>query len=140
MTLQTHFSQELAGRVAVIRQEILAATGQIDRLQDRLTVLRSSLADAEAAARVLAVPLPTPLATEVTGKTARKGAFQVQVLAALTAAYPKSLKVSDIAREAQARLGLAVHPKTTGMVLNRLKRSGRVENTGRAWRLIQPLS
>lgn len=137
MSAHTQFSQELAGRVAVIRQEITAATGQIDRLQERLSVLWSSLADAEAAARVLTVPLPAPLSvTATTGRAVGKGAFQAQVLAALTAAYLKSLRASDIAREAQARLGLAVHPKTTGMVLNRLKHAGRAERDGRTWRLV----
>lgn len=136
MNAQAQFSHDLADRVAVIRQEIASAAGQIELLQDRLAVLRSSLADAEAAARVLAVPLPAPLPPTGDRKQVGHGAFRSQVLAVLTAAYPHSLRSAAIAREAQARIGAAVHPKTTGMVLNRLKREGLAERTGREWRLM----
>lgn len=128
------FGCDLADRVATIRREIVDAAGQIDLLRDRLAALQASLADAEAAARDLTVPGAPPTVRP----SIAHGAFRTQVLAVLTAAYPGGLRSAAIAREAQARVGAPVHPKTTGMVLNRLKRAGLAERTGRDWRLAQP--
>lgn len=133
------FCWVLASRVSAIRTEIAAAAGQIEMLETRLSALRASLGDAMAAAGVPAVPMTaTPSGVEATARAVKKGAFQDQVLAVMTLAYPKGLTSPEIARSAQARLGLPVHPKTTGMVLNRLKRAGRVERSGRMCRLLPP--
>lgn len=132
--IQRIVTTELATRRSSILAEIDKTQSQIDLLAERIRFLKASLADCDAAARVLEVKIPELKDQGGTQtRSSGHGQFREQVIEILKAAYPNKLKAAEVGRQAEARLGSHVHPKTPSMTLTRLGKEGIVGRQGRLW-------
>lgn len=128
---------EIAGRRATALAEIEKAEQRITVLRERVVYLRTVLADCDAAERLLTGTQADEFRDdEPEARALPHGRLREEIVAILKAAYPSTLKASDIGQQAAARLGVRFHPKTPGMTLSRLRKDGIADLHGRRWRYI----
>lgn len=128
---------EIAGRRATALAEIEKAEQRIAVLRERVVYLRTVLADCDAAERLLTgTPADEFRDDEPEARALPHGRLRKEIVAILKAAYPATLKASDVGQQAAARLGVRFHPKTPGMTLSRLRKDGIADLLGRRWRYV----
>ncbi len=130
---------QISVRRAMAQAEISKAGQQIALIRKRMDFLRATLADCDAAERLLTGPLVESL-PEPEGMIDKlpHGRLRQEILHILKLAYPEMLTVSEVSEQLSVRVGARFHEKSPSMTLTRLRKDGLVALAGRRWSYINP--